>query len=397
MKIRDIPEIRRWLDQFEVPDLYLAEYMLKKIRYVSFEEFETWLQTEVVRHLLSLKGNNGKREAVAIFPITKSLTTKYSQEKEVKSSNDSSGRIGHSLKNIERDLPDNIELSPRLESMKSKRVKHIVFVDDFIGTGERFVTFWKTVPKSIKSWHSRGWCKIWLVSFAAHESGVKRILRQVNALDTHHVLVNLRLGDSFIKINKNLKDLCRKYSGLLSDGKAVVGFGNQLSPVVFQYGCPNNAPSILWCKGEASSHRFSPLFPNRSVPKSLYPLFCNELGLEETAEDLWIAGQYKLAVNFFDNFNSYNGRHEILSILSYINRGKSIDKIRLVMVMTNAEFNRILDEIRGYGLIDEEGKITRFGKDILLRGSKLKSTAIVRDEEYSNFYPATFLGFQRDV
>lgn len=397
INIKDIREVKEWLDQFEIPDLYLAEYMLKKMRYIGFEEFEYWLQTEVKGLLSSLKASNGKPETVAIFPITKSLINSFNENKEMKSVNDSSGRIGHALKNIERDLPRNIELSPRLESMKSNRVKHIVFVDDFIGTGERFIKFWKTVPKSIKSWHSRGWCKIWLVSFAAHESGINRILRQISVLDANHVRVNLRLGESFIKQNKDLNSLCRKYGERLSDVKAAVGFGNQLSPIVFQHGCPNNAPSIFWCTGKKSARSFFPLFPNRSVSESLYPLFRNEISLEETAEDLWIAGQYKLAVNFFDNIKKYNGRHEIITILSYIKSGKEINKIRSIMVMTDAEFNDVLGEIHNYGLIDEDRHVTRFGKDILLRGSRLKSIPIIRDKKYTNFYPATFLGFQREV
>lgn len=397
MNMKEMPEVKAWLDQFEVPDLYLAEYMLKKIRYIGFEEFEAKLQTEVKNLIASLNASTGKSETVAIFPISKPPTNSYNIAKELKAVNDSSGRIGHVLKNIERGSSRYVELSPRLDSMRSNRTKHIVFVDDFVGTGKRFVKYWRTVSKSMKSWVSRGWCKIWLVSFAAHDSGINYILRNVNALDASCVRVNLRLGESFIKDNKNLKNICQKYGERLSDGDSIVGFGNQLSPIVFQYGCPNNAPAILWCEGKKRTRTFAPLFPNRSVSESLYPLFQNEVGLEETSEDLWIAGQYDLAVSFFDNFQSYKGRHQILSILSYMGVGKNIDKIRTVMVMSNREFDELISQIRNYGLIDEENNVTRFGRDILIRGGRLKKAPTVRDSEYRNYYPASFLGLQREV
>jgi hypothetical protein len=397
MNIKDIPEIKNWLDQFDVPDSYLAEYMLKKVRYVGFEEFESWLQSEITELLTSLKSSSGKSDSVALFPVTKSMANKFNEGKEPKAANDSSGRIGHSLRNIERRLPKNVELSPRLESMKACKVKHIVFVDDLIGTGERFTKFWKTVHKSIKSWHSRGWCKIWLVSFAAHENGMKRIVREINALNIENIQVNLRFSTSFIDSNKDLKELCRKYGKRLTGGNSVVSFGKQLSPIVFQHGCPNNAPGIFWCEGTKSTRNFFPLFPNRSIPETLYPLFLNELGLSESAEDLWIARQYKAAVNFFDNFRSYNGRHDIFNILSYIKAGKKIEQIRVVMVMTNSEFNKIIDEIKMHGLVDDGETMTRFGNDILLRGSRLKSNDIKHVTEYTNFYPRKFLGFQREV
>jgi len=397
MDITDLPEVNDWLKQFEVPDLYLAEYMLKKIRYISLEEYETWIQKSVVELLEEIEKRDHGKKPVAIFPVTKNTENIFNQDKELKAANDSSGRLGHALKNIERDMGNHIELSPRLESMKANRVKHIIYIDDFTGTGNRFINFWGKVNPSVKSWCSLGWCEIWFLSFAGHKEGIDKIIKKIKPLTADRIRIEYKVNESFIKDNIGLKALCKKYGERLSDNGSVLGFGNQLSPIVFQYGCPNNAPGIIWCKGDAKKKVFKPLFPNRSVSSSLYPLFHGGITITETAEDLWISKNYQLAVNFLDESNLYNGRFELLTILSYLKAGRKPDKIRMIMVMSEKEIDSLFAELSTYGLIDENQKITRFGKDVLIRGSKLKSVTKQDKRDYTNFYPATFLGFQREV
>ncbi|EKY2080949.1 hypothetical protein QNX21_004148, partial [Cronobacter sakazakii] len=179
MKLEELPGIKNWLGQFSVPDVYVAEQMLSNMRFVSFEEVESWLQDSISTLLADIKSKEGK-VAIAIFPVSKPFINKFNQDKDIKLPNDSAGRIAHSLKNIERNLPTYVELTPRLESMRKRKVKHIIFVDDFIGTGDRFIKSWRTtVSPSIKAWCSNGWCKIWLVSYAAHKSGINRILHNI--------------------------------------------------------------------------------------------------------------------------------------------------------------------------------------------------------------------------
>lgn len=174
MKLEDLEIIKDWTSQFDVPDVYIVEQILSNMRFVSFEEVEAWLQNSINELLEEIHSKDG-RSNVAIFPVNKPFINKFNEDKDVKQPNDSSGRIAHSLKNLERNLPKYVELTPRLISMRQKKVKNIIFVDDFVGTGDRFIKSWReTVPSSIKSWCSRGWCKVWFVTFAAHESGLKK-------------------------------------------------------------------------------------------------------------------------------------------------------------------------------------------------------------------------------
>tara|TARA_R110001592_G_scaffold361501_1_gene672314 strand:+ start:7297 stop:8499 length:1203 start_codon:yes stop_codon:yes gene_type:complete len=398
-KIEDIPQVADWLNQFEVPDKYLAEYMLKKIRYISFEEFEEWIQTEIHTLLSEFEKYDKTRKPspVAIFPVTKPSDNTWKKEKEFKPENDSSGRIAHSLSNIKRNLAKHVEVSPRLESMRSNRVKHIIYVDDFIGTGDRFIKFWRTVPRTVKYWCAKGWCKIWVISFAAHKSGLNHINNRVRSVSLNSFRLKLDITSSFINDNDDLVKLCIKYGKKLTGDNSVIGYGKQFTPIIFQHGCPNNAPGILWCEGTKSKRTFKPLFSNRGIHQSLYPFFIRQMSLYNAAEDLWISKNYSLAVNLIENFSKFKNKHEILVLLGYLNAKKDKEKIRAVMVKSADEFTTLVNELTDYGLLNQYCEVTKFGKDVLSRANKFKSKKEVVKKSYQNFYPKSFLGFHREV
>jgi len=400
MNIEEIPNVSEWLAQFdnELPDQYLARYLLKKIRYVSFEEMEAWLQHELQSVIDEILKSEGNKVPIAIFPVAKPFIHEFNQDKEEKPPNDSSGRIAHSLKNLERRLPEYVEVTPRDDSMKERKVKHIIFVDDFIGTGDRFVKSWRsTVSRRVKSWCSHGWCKIWLVSFAGHDGGLSHIVNQIRPVIKERVRINLRIKKSFIWANIELAKLSYRYGDRLNKSKARLGYGKLLSPVIFQYGCPNNAPGIFWSKGKRGKKRWKPLFPERSVATELYPLFNTDMSNETTPEELWMVGHHDLAVEIIDDINNYHGGHHLMMILGFLDKNKDINKIRSVLVLTDAELDEKMRQLLKHGLIDSDNKVTQFGKDILKRGKKTKRIQKDNNEEYKNFYPASFLGFQREI
>ena len=397
MDLRDVPNVRDWLSQFDVPDVYLAEHMLRRIRYVGFEEFEAWLQAAISELLNDILEKDG-RVAVAIFPVAKPFIHKFNKDKDEKQPNDSAGRIAHSLKNLERDLPDYVELSPRLDSMRKRKIKHIIFVDDFVGTGDRFTKSWRaTVPPSIKSWCSRGWCKVWFVTFAAHLSGLKKIVRNVRPMSLQQIRVNVSIEKSFFQDSGGMRTVLGKYGAPLGSARQVMGYGGLGCPVVFQHGCPNNVPLIFWLRpSKASRLKWRPLFPYRSVSAEVYPLFTADLAKEAMPEELWMAGHFDLALNVLEKITQYKDNHHLLLTLSLLAKGRSVERIKNTMVLTVAEFASLLDELRVGGLIDADSAVTRFGRDVVGRLAKpAKKNVVIAGE--TNFYPSSFLGFQREA
>ena len=397
MNLRDIPQVESWLTQFEVPDLYVVEHMQRRLRYVSFEELEAWLHESVKGVLEEIEKSDG-RVAVAIFPVAKPFINKFNKDKEEKLPNDSAGRIAHSLKNIERDLPRFVELSPRDKSMRQKKVKHIIFVDDFVGTGNRFSDSWKTmVSPSVKSWCSRGWCKIWLITFAAHKSGLNRVVRKIRPLTLNQVRINLEIDKSFFLENESMKAVLQKYGTPLGRATQAMGYGGLASPVIFQYGCPNNVPLMFWLRpSRASRISWRPLFPNRSVSNDVYPLFGQDFARDALPEELWMAGHYRLALNALEQLSNYNENHQLMLVLGLLAKGHGIAKIRNVMVLGGTEFDNVLRELKEGGLVSQDDVVTRFGKDVLARAAKPCIMDILTEKE-ANFFPSSFLGFQREA
>jgi hypothetical protein len=395
VELIDIPKVGDWLKQFDLPDVYVAEHMLRRIRYVTFEEFETWLHESVNRLLDEIEEKHG-RAAVAIFPVAKPFIHKFNKEKEQKLPNDSAGRIGHSLKNIERNLPKYVELNPRLESMREKKVKHIIFIDDFVGTGDRFINSWRsTVPPSVKSWCSRGWCKVWFITFAAHQSGLKRIVRNVRPLSLAQIKVNLPIDKSFFLESESMRTVLQKYGASLGGARQVMGYGGLASPVIFQYGCPNNVPLIFWRRpSRASRIKWRPLFPERSVSAGVYPLFSEDLARAAMPEELWMAGHHRLALNVLEEISQYKDSHQLMLVLGLLAKGHAVGKIKNIMVLAVAEFDILLNQLKEGGLVDQNYAVTRFGRDVIARAAKPQKKDVVIREE-ANFFPSSFLGFRR--
>lgn len=395
MELTDIPSVGDWLKQFDLPDVYVAEHMLRRIRYVTFEEFETWLHESVNRLLDEIAEKHG-RAAVAIFPVAKPFIHKFNKEKEPKLPNDSAGRIAHSLKNIERNLPKYVELNPRLESMREKKVKHIIFIDDFVGTGDRFTNSWRsTVPPSVKSWCSRGWCKVWFITFAAHQSGLKRIVRNVRPLSLAQIKVNLPIDKSFFLESESMRAVLQKYGASLGGARQVMGYGGLASPVIFQYGCPNNVPLIFWRRpSKASRIKWRPLFPERSVSAGVYPLFSEDLARAAMPEELWMAGHHRLALNVLEEISQYKDSHQLMLVLGLLAKGHAVGKIKNIMVLAVAEFDILLNQLQEGGLVDQNYAVTRFGRDVIARAAKPEKKDVVIREE-ANFFPSSFLGFRR--
>jgi hypothetical protein len=398
VNLSDIPKVDDWLSQFDVPDKYLAEHMLHRIRYVTFEEFEIWLHRSINELIDEISINDG-RVAIAIFPVSKPFIHKFNKEKEQKLPNDSAGRIAHSLKNIERDLPSYVELTPRLNSMRKKKVKHVIFVDDFVGTGERFVNSWNsTVPSALKSWCSLGWCKVWFITFAAHRPGIKKILHHVRALSSSRIKINLSIDKSFFLENAGMREVLQKYGTPLGKSSQVMGYGGLASPVIFQYGCPNNVPLIFWLSpSRATRKEWRPIFPNRSIASEVYPLFSKDLAKNAMPEELWMMGHYRLALNIMENISGYGKeKHQLLLILSLLDKGRDLDGIKRIMILTAHEMDALLDQLRQGGAIDNYTSITRFGRDILVRLAKTSKKDVTITSE-KNFFPSSFLGFRREA
>lgn len=398
--IKDIPLIRQWIEQFDLVDKYAAELLLQSLKFVSFSEFESSIQVQVESIVNKVQIKD--KACVAIFPVSKNLTNKFNQEKERKQENDSSGRIAHTLKNLERKLGSKVEVSPRIKSMANKKVRHIIYVDDFIGSGQRIIDFWQDdVSKSVKSWVSGGYCQVWLVCYTAHAQGVERIVKKLNAFEEATIRTTIGpLGKSSIIQSERLKELVVKYGARTSKPNVSLGYGANCTPIIFQHGCPNNAPAILWVNGKPnkrtnsiSEDRWDALFSERSIDTSLYPLFDKNITFQSYPELLWSAGQFRLAIEFLESENEEAKLHNL--ILALASKKYTRRRISEILIPIGDESEVAINTLTKHGLIDEDMNLSIFGRDVLERNRRKKNEFV--DKDYEDYYPSTYLGLLRDI
>lgn len=103
-----------------------------------------------------------------------------------------------------------------------------------------------------------------------------------------------------------------------------------------------------------------------------------------------------MALRFLDDNAAFGESRMELSMLSYIAGGMGLAKLRMVMVMDGQQFESCLETLQNLGLLSEN-KVTRFGLEVLRRGGRKIRRKRTIPDRYINYYPSSFLGFQRDV
>lgn len=351
-----------WLDQFDAGDKEVARQLCRRLRLVSHREFEDGL-----RHALTSVLNNSGAKRVAAIPVTEAppYQDPNNPEKRRRSQADSSNRIGQLLTNMERATNGKLYANPTVESMRAERIRHIVLVDDHIGTGNRLCDFWKErMHASIKSWLSRKWTKLWLVTFSASQGGLFKARGAIRALHADQIITATPAVWNG-GLNKAELYVAEKYGRRTRKASAAYGYGSSATLIVFEHSCPNNSPVMFWEGGR----NWRPLFPNRGIPSQLTKYF-GETTTAFSAEVLWTAGQFRLAISLIDDIES--GTRDLptwrlLSLIGLISKRPTVTtgELQANLRMTIETFEDTWTRCLQLQLIDNIGQITPFGRDVL--------------------------------
>lgn len=289
---------QKWLSQFPLVDQQIGRRLLRSLRLISNSDFERHLD-EVLDRLLIDLGD----KVVSLFSVPEMISEerlKRNPQKTFRQAGNSSDRIRHYLENFARVRNQRVRTHQTIESMRAERIKHMVLVEDFIGSGDRISSFLqKRMHPSIKSWISYGWIKLWIVAYSGLSGGVWAISRCGYKLTEDSFRFVMPPSYSRANFDEAMLEFCVRNSWRTNRSKIPLGFGNGATNLIFEHGCPNNAPVVLWSPGkriQPRGERFQPLFPNRGIPTELRPAFgmpTPEVG----PEILWKAGQYRLALS----------------------------------------------------------------------------------------------------
>lgn len=357
MKLSEHPLGIQWLRQFDAHDVHAARLLIDTLKLVSLEECEVAIGRLLEELCLNLAG------PIAIFTIDKKLIDPSSPP-------GNEGRLAHLIRNIERLLRPNILIEPDEGQMRTSKIKHIVIIDDFIGSGQRMLDYWKEWgSKSIKSWLSSKRCHLSIAGYAAYDYGLKRIRRKIKTIDDDDFHFSIKLQRDRSYWPRAIREFCEKQGERTELRQWPLGYGDLMCPLVFQHGCPDNCATVLWSNGLD----FQALFPNRGVHPSFAECFRLSNNSVRNAELLWRTGQFSLALSLIDKIAAGTPTPEyssLITILGLLLRGVSPQNLSGLMTLQNSEVENLLVQGRELGLLSDRFEMTPFGRDLVKRSRK---------------------------
>ncbi len=273
-------EAKAWLQQFDDPDVPVAQDLLQSLVLVSTGEFSGSLTSQ----MQTLVTNAAAPVAVYAIREVEDDESYFANKRDrpipvASNQVGSEGTVAHLITQWTRGEPTRFLNHPPLSTLKKRRVHDVVFVDDLIGSGNRALRFMTSFcrHKTVRSWNSLHLLRYHIVAYAAAEDGVESIREHVprnvvnvdrGRLDIHYMWnASPQLAAPTLNV---IRQLCRTYGrrGRIR-GFVREGFNRRMTTVVFEHGCPNNAPGILWFPTPV----WTPLFPQRAIPAGLRGFF----------------------------------------------------------------------------------------------------------------------------
>lgn len=319
-----------WLAQFGAADQEAARKLITSLTLVSHSEFERVTQQALENASIEYEhpiGFFAVREADPGQSYFDQFADPESgQINALVSGADhgSEARVAATIRNYCKTAPDRLLNHPDLDEMRKKKCRTVVLVDDFIGSGKRtseFIdAFW--ADPTFVSWMSLHYVGIVVVAYSGTEKGIKRVEghKAKPALVIERDCPNIKAMPWGQLLRDAVIDVCKRYARRTCKNRFWDGFGHDLTALVFEHGCPNNVPAILWAPTTVKKP-WTPLFPNRAIMAGEKSVFPPEIVRGDALVTLLDVGQKKLASSGQLIRRGENGEL-ILLVLALIAKGQ---------------------------------------------------------------------------
>lgn len=366
-----------WLEQFSEADRRLARDVLSSLTLVSHNEFERTIEKLIQGRAESVDG------MVALFAVREmdysddyfnvshaGLDPRHVDAVDRGADIGSEGRVAAIIRNIEKYNRSKFLNHPTIESMRQHKCRAIMLVDDLIGSGDRSITFSQSLwnNTTIKSWVSLKYVETIFVSYAATPAGRQVAEGGPMGGTCHFARFCPTLSDfQPVKLIPEIQKLFQKYAKKTSKQHLSLGYRQSASLLVFEHGCPNNVPAVMWAPRTARKH-WIPLFPNRVVQGEIRSVFPQEL-TSRTPTDVMLSAGYSNASFISDRVYSHASSKEIVTLLALISKGvKTPSSICFSLRSTVEATNILVESCISRGLITPRYRLTPFGR-ITLRAT----------------------------
>lgn len=362
-------KVIRWLENFNPEDVELAKDLLRVYEYITFEEFMYRLD-DLFKNILSTIpegekiliipfGKIGKSATLVTYPLKK--TTAY----------------------LKRE--DDITLSQDYQKVVNpKQFKHLIFLDDFIGSGKTFCTdFTKKDSKgnSIELWVKKNKIKnLYILATITMVKGKEHIKSKFDIrieADERNKIFD-KTNSPLIPFGNlpAIEDMNEKYGSFIKVfGKppfvAPRGYSKSESLVSFFHCTPNNTLTIIWGKNST----WTPLFPREAKIRmdearefkkevAFYIGICNRLGID--IYDGSSIMEKKGSVDVRRPTHNTKQDHALISLLVLKNQGYEDILICHILGLTIKELDDIYKRAAKLGYTNKEMNLTKKGKEFII-------------------------------
>lgn len=362
-------KIIKWLENFFEQDVSMAINLLLALEYIPFAELQYRLNEQLEKALNAIPkchniiiipyGKFGKSGTLMSYPVLKS-----------------SAFVNRSKKTT---------LTFDYANLKVKRNSHIIFIDDFVGTGDSFVNSYDT---SITNWIKRNKIK--------SESLVVPLImlkgrKAIQANFQHLKIYGEDRDEIFNRLSSPLRYFgdVKKYQNMVLKYplKRLLGYKNSEAHIAFNYGAPNNTSSIIW-----SDDKWFPIYPKR------YPTRADQAKAvkKDVAFYIGILNRKELDTEFdkkinllLNTYGSYVYDPKVdhsLILLIMLNKERWVDmEICQLMGITLEELKEIYIAGKKRGFFDKRNKITTLGDTFFLELSKQAKLKRFRSDIPANY------------
>ncbi len=389
-----------WLLNFDVDDQPVAKKLLDSLLLVSASEFSSKMTqqlTEAAGHareaneILALYAERevatADGEVPPFFPGTEKGRATGQGVQPVMVSPEkqdvgSEGVVAVLISKFRNANSDVVLSHPGPDDLRAKRVRKIIIVSDFIGSGKRVYEMLEAFAKvaTIQSWRSYGLITFEVICYSAAEWGAKNV-------EEHRLKPKVTIyaacpvvDETFKGIElKAIRQLCQKYP---KGSKWPMGFNATGSLIAFSHGIPNNAPQIF----HSSLNGWKPLFQRRSTLMS-------ELDQAADTSDYVVKQSTELlgVRNARELLHKATGElwiHTMLVLHAVRSGLRSRDKLSARTRLPVARVTEILELTTTAGWLSSTCKLTSLGRRELRRQAAWNQTKMLASQNDGLYFPS---------
>lgn len=276
MNRHDHPRVINWLGNFHSEERDTARLLIDGLKLISETDLRQHLGGLVASLITSLPG------PVAAFPV-REVAKEDSAHAEGREGAyavfepglpGSEAIVGNVLTGLVRAPSNRGRLLGELDlgSLRDARVRTILLVDDFSGSGKRLADFARALRRhsTIRSWSSYHWVDVHVAAYATTRTATRR-LEGIFGKDHVHIVhaAPTIAGTSWTPEQRaDVEALCHAYTSKRQSAMAL-GFRDSAAMIAFEHTAPNNLPHILW----KVKPGWNSLFEGKTVPGDLLGLF----------------------------------------------------------------------------------------------------------------------------